>query len=68
MGRHKRRIFARTPYVKEEKEKLDITKQYLRKKAPHMNYSDELLLRLCYSGHFLLSEITEKFKMYDEWH
>ena len=33
-----------------------------------MDYSEELLLRLAYSGHFMISEVTEKVKMYDEWH
>lgn len=33
-----------------------------------MSYSDELLLRLSYSGNFLLSEITKKLKCFDDWH
>ena len=33
-----------------------------------MSYIDELLLRLSYSGSFLLSEITKKIKLFDDWH
>jgi hypothetical protein len=43
-------------------------KEYLKKKAPNMHYTDELLLKFSYEGNFLLSDVTEKVKMYDEWH
>lgn len=33
-----------------------------------MHYTDQLLLKFNYEGKFLISDVTEKVKMYDEWH
>ena len=43
-------------------------KDYLHKLSPNVTHPDELLLRLCYAGNFMMSEVTEKIKAYDEWH
>lgn len=67
-GRHKRRLFGGGRYSEYEREEMGKVKEYLRKKKPHMDYSEEVLLRLCYSGDFLLSEVTERVRLYDEWH
>jgi hypothetical protein len=67
-GKHVRRIFAHSAYETFEREAILNLKEYLKKKAPNIYYPDELLLRFNYLGNFLLSEVTEKVKLYDEWH
>lgn len=67
-GRKVRRIFAKCQYEQYERDAIEKLKDYLKKKAPNMHYTDELLLKFSYEGNFLLSDVTEKVKMYDEWH
>lgn len=63
-----RRIFTRSLYEPFEREAIDKLKEYLKKKAPNIYYPDELLLRFNYAGQFHFSEVTERVKLYEEWH